>query len=250
MSVEVSADTPMASGGSEAAQRLQVASRHLEAGAFEEAIEQFTACLWSPTGKPVAPSNAPLRGATSRPPDGACAADWSHGQGRGPMAGSIEPDAAQAFRGRALALVQLKRWQAAAQDFSKARELDPDTLDNWVGLGLSLASEGQVYRAIAVFDDLLAKHPRYVRGHIQAGLLYYRICATAKGRRHLETALACRPSLEERRLIERILREQAALDQRRYYRPDFDALRRGQQESLLARLALWLRRFAPRAAAG
>lgn len=208
MSVEVSADALAASGRPEAAQRLQVASRHLEVGAFEEAIEQFTACLL------------------------------------------IEPKIAQACRGRALALVQLKQWQAAAQDFARARELDPDTLDNWVGLGISLASEGQVYRAIAVFDELLAKHPRYARGHIQAGLLYYRICATAKGRRHLETALACRPSPEERQLIERILREQAALDQRRYYRPDFEALRRGQQESLLARLARRLRRFTPRISAG
>ena len=43
---------------------------------------------WSPTGKPVAPLNAPLRRATSRPPIRAGTTDGAHGQGRGPMAGS------------------------------------------------------------------------------------------------------------------------------------------------------------------
>ena len=44
--------------------------------------------MWSPTGKPVAPSNAPRCGATSRPPGAGGTTGWAHGQGRGPMVGS------------------------------------------------------------------------------------------------------------------------------------------------------------------
>lgn len=138
---------------------------------------------------------------------------------------AAEPKQAAAYQGRALACVQLKRWSEAIADFATAKRLNPDDLENWLGLGMSLAMDHQIYEAIDVFEKLLAAHPDYARGHLQLGVLYLQLCATAKGRQHLERALACRPSLAERRLIERVFKEQEALDRKRYYRPDFEALR-------------------------
>ena len=135
------------------------------------------------------------------------------------------PELAGAYRGRALAYIQLKRLAEAREDFARARELDPEDLERWVGLGLSLAMAHEIYPALEVFETLLANHPDYVRGHLQLGLLYYKLCVTSKGRWHLERALACRPALAERRQIEEVLQEQAKLDRGRYYRPDFAALR-------------------------
>ena len=135
------------------------------------------------------------------------------------------PDEAVALRDRAVAHFQRKAWAEARADFARARELDPSDLESWVGLGMSLAMVNEIYPAIEVFETLLAGHPDYARGHLQLGLLYYKLCVTAKGRTHLERALACRPTLAQRRLIEGVLQEQAKLDQRRYYRPDFEALR-------------------------
>ena len=162
---------------------VQDAQALLRTGAFEQAIEQFTACV------------------------------------------TRDPANAAAYQGRALARFRLKQWPAAVEDFTTARQLDPHDRENGVGLGMSLAMDHRVYEGIAVLEELLAAHPDYARGHIQLGLLYYQLCATRKGREQLDRALACRPSLAERQLIERVLGEQQRLDRQRYYRPDFEALR-------------------------
>ena len=138
---------------------------------------------------------------------------------------AMSPDP-QAFRGRAAARFQLKQWSKAASDFTRAAELDPNDTEILLGLGTCLAMENKIYEAIQAFETLLQKEPRHVRGHIQLGLLHYKLCATAKGREHIEAALAGRPSLEERRMIDQILKEQKDLDKNRYYRPDFEALRK------------------------
>jgi tetratricopeptide (TPR) repeat protein len=143
---------------------------------------------------------------------------------------SSKGDEVSALRGRGIAHFQLKKWNEAISDFSKARDLDSTDLESWVGLGMSLAMDLKVYPAIEVLETLLEKHPDYARGHLQLGLLYFRLCVTAKGRHHLEKALACRPTLMERRIIEKTLKEQKQLDKRRLYRPDFEALRRQNQE--------------------
>jgi hypothetical protein len=56
--------------------------------------------------------------------------------------------------------------------------------------------------------------------------LHLKIGAIAKGKDLLNEALRRRPSLAERRGIEAALAEQEKLDKKRYYRPDFEALRR------------------------
>jgi len=135
----------------------------------------------------------------------------------------------KALRGRGLAYVQLKRWSLAAADFEAARELAPDDPENWVDLGVSLAMDNQIYPAIEVLETLLASQPECVRGHLELGLLHLRLGAILKGRQHLQEALACRPTLAQRRQIESVLREQDKLDRKRYYRPDFEALRKQRQ---------------------
>ncbi len=156
----------------------------LRQGAYEQAINTFTACL------------------------------------------AQAPQASEAFRGRATAEFQLKQWQTALADFKQAHALDPEQLENWIGLGMSLAMNNDIYGAIGTLETLLEKSPNYARGHIQLGLLYYKMCMTAKGREHMEKALASRPVLDERRFIEDILRKEKELDAKRFYRPDFEALRK------------------------
>ena len=143
---------------------------------------------------------------------------------------AMTPGEAQALRGRGLARVQLKHWPLAAADFRAARDQAPADLDNWIDLGTSLSMDQQIYPALAIFDRLLADHPDCVRGHIEVGLLHIRLGAISKGRTHLQIALARRPTLAQRRFIESMLHEQERLDRKRYYRPDFEALRRQQRQ--------------------
>lgn len=143
---------------------------------------------------------------------------------------ALDPRETHALRGRGLAHRQLKRWSLASADFEAARTLAPDDPDNWVELALNLAMDNQIYPALDVFDTLLARQPHCARGYLELGLLHLRLGAIPKGRHELQQALSCRPTLAQRRLIESVLHEQDQLDRKRYYRPDFEALRRQRQE--------------------
>ena len=160
---------------------------------------------------------------------------------------AVAPQEAQALRGRGLAYLQLKRWSLAAADFLAVRDLAPDDPDNWVDLGISLAMDNKAYPAIDIFETLLTKQPECARAHLELGLLHLRLGAIPKGRQQLQQALACRPTLAQRQLIESTLREQAQLDRKRYYRPDFEALRAQRRAHAsvgwMQRLRTWLTRL-------
>ena len=144
---------------------------------------------------------------------------------------SIEPAEAKAYEGRAQANFRIKNWTAAIADFKKASELNPGEPENWVGLGMSLAMVNEIYPAIDIFEKLLSERPHYVRGHIQLGMLYYRLGIIKKGHEQMDLGLASRPSLAERRSIEQLKNEQLTLDKKRLYRPDFEALRRSNSDT-------------------
>ncbi len=137
-----------------------------------------------------------------------------------------QPGDARAHRGRGLVYLQLQRWSLAAADFDSACHEDPTNLENWVELGISLSLDGKIYQALKVFETLLAREPRYVRGHLELGFLYLKLGAIPKGRQQLELALVCQPTPAQRQAIASVLREQARLDRKRLYRPDFEALHR------------------------
>ncbi len=135
-----------------------------------------------------------------------------------------DPLDVEALRGRAIARFQLKQWALAEVDFRKAKEIDPDDPETWVGLGVSLAIQNRIYPALDVLEGLISRRPDYIRGYIQLAQLYFRLGTIPKGRSVMEEALHHRPSPAERKLIESTLQDQARRDKQRYYRPDFEAL--------------------------
>ena len=138
----------------------------------------------------------------------------------------VDPKESQALRGRATARFQLKDWSGAEAGFRKALELDSAEPENRLGVAMSLAMRLEVYPAIAEFETLTQQHPDFVRGHIQLALFQIKIGAITKGKSILQEALMHRPSMTERRFIEDTLTEQDKLDKGRYYRPDFEALKK------------------------
>ena len=138
---------------------------------------------------------------------------------------NLKPLDSGIYYARGMAYFRLKKWKSAIADFEKARDLDCNDPDNQLGLALSLAMDNKIYEAIRVYDDLLAVNPKLVRAHIQLAMLYYCLGAIAKGHWQLDIALAFRPSLSERERIANLKKEQLLLDKKRYYRPDFEALR-------------------------
>src|SRR5262249_35725334 len=128
----------------------------------------------------------------------------------------VDPDESEALRGRATAHFQLKSWKKAEHDFRKARTRDPQEPENGLGIAMCLAMQDEIYPAIGEFETLVQKHPDFVRGYIQWGILQIKVGAINKGREILHEALKHRPSLAERRLIESTLKEQEKLDKKRY----------------------------------
>ena len=159
---------------------------------------------------------------------------------------SLEPTKAKAYQGRALASFKIKNWPAAVSDFKKAKELDSNDAENWIGLGMSLAMVNEIYPAIDILETLIKNSPNYTRAHIQLGSLYYKIGIIKKGHEQMDLALASRPSLAERRMIEQLKKEQLTLDKKRFYRPDFEELRRKNKASsgLIKQLIEYMKKFA------
>ena len=138
----------------------------------------------------------------------------------------IAPHALEALRGRGWAYVRLKQWVLAAADFQAAHTVAPEDAESAVQLGMCLARDQQIYPAIEVLETLLKRQPTCVSAHIELGALYLGVGAIPKGRQCLQQALANRPTLVQRRMIETTLHEQDQLDRTRYYRPDFEGLQR------------------------
>ena len=141
---------------------------------------------------------------------------------------AVYPESAKAVLGRAIARFQIKLWALAEQDFRRANELNAQEPEGRVGLGVSMAMQNKIYPALDVLEKLLKDFPDFVRGYIQLGLLQIKIGAISKGREYLKEALQHRPALPERQFIESTLKEQETLDAKRHYRPDFEALRKAQ----------------------
>lgn len=137
---------------------------------------------------------------------------------------ALSPGDLEALRGRGVAYAQLKQWNLAVADLGVAKGAAPDDVDTWINWANSLAMANQVYEAIQAFETLVARQPRCLRAHLELGRLHLRLGAIPKGREHLQLALACRPTGAQRQVIVAILEEQDRLDQKRMYRPDFDAL--------------------------
>jgi len=142
----------------------------------------------------------------------------------------VYSDDAKAHLGRAIARFQIKEWKTAEQDFRRAAELAPQDPESFVGLGMCLAMQNHIYPALEILEKLPVDFPDFIRGYIQLGMIQIKIGAISKGREYLKQALQHRPTLGERKFIESTLKEQEHLDEKRYYRPDFEALRKANNK--------------------
>lgn len=163
---------------------------------------------------------------------------------------AIEPRNSKVLQSRGMAYFKLNQFSKAQADYQAAKEVDAEDPENWIGLGMSLAMQNQVYPALEVLENFLKKNPFHARTNLQLGLLQIKLGAINKGREYLKKALDCRPTMAERRMIESTLSEQTKLDNRRYYRPDFEALRKKNAEErakagpgVFSRLRTWWKSF-------
>jgi tetratricopeptide (TPR) repeat protein len=154
---------------------------------------------------------------------------------------AINPNSSKVLQGRGMAHIQIKAWPKAQTDFAAAYALDADDVENAVGLGMSLAMLNQIYEGISVLEKFLERFPTSARVQIQLGQLNIKLGAITKGKEYLKNALTCRPNLAERRMIESVLSQQEQLDNKRFYRPDFEALRKANGIRPFSAPAWWVK---------
>jgi tetratricopeptide (TPR) repeat protein len=88
----------------------------------------------------------------------------SRGDGRSERARGRE-----AFE-RGQALFERKRWSEAAQEFARATELLPDSVDSHLLRGVALTNARRVEEALEPLRDCLRLHPEYDEAHNALGM--------------------------------------------------------------------------------
>ncbi|MDP2796552.1 MAG: tetratricopeptide repeat protein, partial [Methanoregula sp.] len=74
---------------------------------------------------------------------------------------ALNPDYADAWRNRGVALGNLAMYQEAVDSYDKAIAIDQNDVDTWYNRGFALGKLGQFSKAIASYDKALALNPDY-----------------------------------------------------------------------------------------
>ena len=138
---------------------------------------------------------------------------------------------------------------AAAACFEEALRLAPEFADGHVGLGIAYALDSRIYPALDHLEDALELEPENFYAHFKLGQLYFKLRVPQKGYEQMSLALKCATSVEERKLVAQLLREERQREKNDYARPWWNkpfsrigvALGAGVVFTLLTALLLHLR---------
>ena len=136
-----------------------------------------------------------------------------------------EPGLAPALEGRGAAHFKLEQWPEAEADFAEVLKAAPGNSEARLGYALCLIRQESVPKGLDLMESLVAEEPNFVRARINLATLYFKLGVPKKGREQMAEAQKRHPSPEQRHEIDSCLKEQNKLDQKRIYRPDFQALK-------------------------
>ncbi len=113
------------------------------------------------------------------------------------------------------------RLSEAIENLKRAIEVDSQSIEAHLDLGIALAIDTQVYQAIDVFEAALALSPNDFMVNFKLAELYLRLSVPEKGRQYLRTAMEACSNAEERQLVRALMSQEADREKRRIYRPTF-----------------------------
>jgi tetratricopeptide (TPR) repeat protein len=109
--------------------------------------------------------------------------------------------------------------RAALQCFERAVALEPGFANGHVGLGIAYAVDCQIYPAIDHLEEAAALEPHNFFAHFKLGQLYFKLRVPQKGYEAMRRALNCATSLDERRLVANLIREEKQREKNGIGRP-------------------------------
>ena len=122
--------------------------------------------------------------------------------------------------------------RAAARSFEQVLEAAPDFADGHVGLGIAYAIDSRIYPALDHFERAAELEPWNFFAHFKLGQFYFKLRVPQKGYAEIARALECATTLEERKLVAQVLREER--------QREHNAVRRPSWYKPFNRAALWL----------
>jgi tetratricopeptide (TPR) repeat protein len=111
---------------------------------------------------------------------------------------------------------------AAALCFERAVQMAPEFADAHIGLGIAYAMTGKVYPALDHLEKAADIEPDNFFAHFKLGQLQFKLHVSKKGYEEMQKALNCATTVEERRLVGQLLREQKKLEEKSLARPTWD----------------------------
>ena len=113
------------------------------------------------------------------------------------------------------------RLSEAIENLKRAIEVDSQSIEAHLDLGIALAIDAQVYQAIDVFEATLALSPKDFIVNFKLAELYFRLGVPEKGHKYLQTAMEACSTVPERQLLRTLKSQEAEREKRRIYRPTF-----------------------------
>jgi len=159
---------------------------------------------------------------------------------------ALSAEARQAF-GAGMELLGVGEPCEALQKLEEAVACAPHYSDGYVGLGIAYAMTSQVYPALDSFERAAELDPTNFYAHFKLAQFHFKLRIPDKGYEAAGRALNCATTLEEKRLVAQILKEERGREAGGVRRPSWSRpyskfwLRVGWALFLIACLALILR---------
>jgi tetratricopeptide (TPR) repeat protein len=107
----------------------------------------------------------------------------------------------------------------AISSFEQALDSAPDFADAHVALGVAYAVDYRVYPAIDHLKRAASLAPGNFSAHFKLAQLYFKLRIAQKGYTEIARALDCCTSLEQKRMVAQLIREEKQREKNGYARP-------------------------------
>lgn len=140
----------------------------------------------------------------------------------GPVLDAVGSSEPLAKLSEGLELLNCGDARGAAACFETAVEIRPDFADAHVGLGIAYAVVGKIYPALDHLEEATNLEPDNFFAHFKLGQLFFKLHVPKKGYEEMRKALDCASSIEERKLVGQLIREQKQREEKGLARPTWN----------------------------
>ncbi len=127
---------------------------------------------------------------------------------------------------RGMEAVEYGRIEEAVGMLRQASEIEPDSHDVFLVLGIALIRAVEMSEAIAALETAITLDPKSFYAHFRLAEAYLRVGVPTRGKEYLDQAMQLSESVEQRKMVRELLALDAKRGARRIWRPDFTKLLR------------------------